>query len=95
MILKPHRVSSSKFTYHQGTFVCEDSDFGKVGLIDRLGQVYDDACDLGFTIVSQKTGREVVFAQDGEDRRDGEVMGWRFVCVTPGHKNLKALIIND
>jgi hypothetical protein len=61
----------------------------------HFGLVYDDACDWGFTMVNPATGKEVVFAHHRTDEVEDEVSGWWFVCVTPGHKDLKCLIIND
>ncbi len=92
MILKPTPINSSKFTFKNNTFVAELSDLGN----PRLERVYDDAADFGFTVISEKTGNHAVFAFNGYDKdNEGDVMGLRFVCVTPGLKNLKALLIND
>lgn len=105
MILQPYpHLSTDDFTFTRGTFVAEDSTlFGPLnapgGLAKRglngMGQVYDDACDIGFTLVSGRTGKPAVFAFSGTDRVEDEVAGWRFTCVTPGLKHLDALIIND
>lgn len=96
-LLRPPSVSSRFFSFHASTntFVTERSDLPNSF---REGRVYDDACDEGFTMVSERTGREVVFAQNGADhnpRDREEIAGWRYVCVTPKWKHLKALIIND
>ena len=93
MLLKPTPVSSSLFSFKDNTFAAEASDFGP-GY--KLGRVYDDACDEGFSIVSAKTGNVAVFAlynyqEDGE----GELLSCVFHCVTPGLTNLKAVIFND
>jgi len=63
----------------------------------KLGRVYDDACDEGFTIVSKKTGKSAVFALETTIRDDsGEDIGaWVFSCVTPGLTQLQAMIFND
>lgn len=62
----------------------------------HFGQVFDDACDWGFTMVSHRTGKEVVFGHYSTDEDDeGEVKGWWFHCVSPGHRDLKCLIVND
>lgn len=73
MILRPTPVSTDRFTYERATgiFAAELSDFGR-GF--RLGQVYDDACDVGLTLVSAKTGRGIVFSVYQEQRdRDGDL----------------------
>lgn len=91
MILQPSPISSSKFTYSKETFTAEASDLRNI----RLGKVYDDACDLGFTIVSEKTGKHAVFAEHAEIQNGEELGGWEFVCITPGLTHLKAVIFND
>ena len=92
MLLNPTPICSSKFTFTKNTFVSELSDLGR----PRLGRVYDDACDEGFTIISKKTGKPAVFAlYSSEDDSEGDVLSWTFTCVTPGLKNLKAVIYND
>jgi len=72
------KVDSSIFIYDvkTKTFVGEMSELGK------FGRVYDDACDLGFTMVSAKTGKEVTFVVNGTLREHGETVGWRLVPVT-------------
>lgn len=91
MLLKPTPLCSSKFSYKNKTFIAELSDLGD----PRLERVYDDACDYGFTVISKKTGKPAVFAFDGFDKCGEDIAGMRFVCVTPGLKYLKALLIND
>ena len=91
MILQPSPISSSRFTYSKGTFIAEASELGSF----RLGRVYDDACDEGFTVISEKTGKPAVFAFNKEIQNGDEVGGWEFVCVTPGLKQLKAVVFND
>jgi hypothetical protein len=89
-LLTPTRISSDRFTYSGGMFVIEASDLG------RLDRVYRDACDVGFTIVSARTGREVVFAEESPFRDgEGELLYTEFVSVTPGHRGIKARVFND
>lgn len=79
MILKPCPVSTDRFNYiaSDNTFVADASD------LNGFGRVYDDACDLGVTLVSAKTGREVVFVVTAE-RRDGEgeILFWELRPAT-------------
>jgi hypothetical protein len=80
MILRPTPLPTERFTYvpAQNMFVAEASD------LPRLGQVYDDACDEGLTLISQRTGREIVFAVNGVERdRDGDVQYWDLRPVRP------------
>jgi hypothetical protein len=92
MLLKPAPISSSKFAFSRGAFVAEVSDMRDL----KLGRVYDDAGDMGFTIISEKTGNAVVFAQT-EDTLDkeGDLFSINFVAVTPGFTHLKVVIFND
>lgn len=91
MLLNPTPISSSKFSFKNNMFVAELSCLGD----PKLERVYDDAADYGFTIISKNTGKPAVFTFAGFDRCAEEVAGMRFVCVTPGLKQLKALLIND
>lgn len=71
MILEPNPVSSASFTYdpHANLLVSEASTVG------CLARVYDDACDVGLTVVSVRTGRKVVYVLDGNIRdSEGEVI---------------------
>jgi hypothetical protein len=92
MILKPAPISSSNFTFKNNTFIAEASDLRNF----ELGRVYDDACDAGFTIVSEKTGKHVVFAEtDADVDSEGDFLAWNFVAVTKGFEKLKVVIFND
>ncbi len=75
-VLTPKPVSTARFTYVPGDrlFVAEASDFAG----GPFGRVYDDACDEGLTLVSARTGRQVVFAVTHieVDRREGELLYW-------------------
>lgn len=97
MILHPPEISTKLFSYHaeDKTFSAEISTLeGNGGF--ALGQVYDDACDEGFTLVSQRTGQLVVFARHSEDKdREGDIVGWWFESVSRGFKGFKVLVIND
>ena len=92
MLLNPEPISSSKFYFKSGVFSAEASELRDL----KLSRVYDDACDMGFTIISEKTGKGVVFAQT-EDTvdREGDLLSINFVSVTPGLTHLKVVIFND
>jgi hypothetical protein len=73
-VLHPTPVSTDRFTFSaaEGLFVAELSDLGRNF---RFGQIYDDACDVGLTLVSAKSGREIVFAVEHEERdREGDLL---------------------
>ena len=92
MILQPSPLSSKQFSFRRNQFTAMISDFGR---LFSLGQVYDDACDEGFTIISERTGKSAVFTLYQEIRHNEEFCGWEFHCVTPGLTHLKAVIFND
>jgi len=81
------------------TFVAEASDFGR-GTSAFFSQVYDDACDAGFTLIG-KTGAEVTFIHSSTDMSGGDIAGWRFTPTSdsirrvPACAKVSALIIND
>jgi hypothetical protein len=64
-------------------------------------QIYDDACDIGLKLISDHTGKEIVFVVAGEDTDGEDIHGWRLEPTTesirkvPECANLKMLIIND
>ena len=97
MMLKPCPISSDCFSYHKTnkTFYAEASDFfGPRTLVPE--RVWDDAADLGFSIVNPRTGRHVVFS--GEqivNDPEGDIAYWEYVCVTPMLRDLKCKIFND
>ena len=91
MILNPAPISSTRFTFKGNTFSAEASELQGF----KLGRVYDDACDEGFSIVSERTGKSAVFAAADEIIHNEELSGWEFKCVTPGLTHLKAVIFND
>ena len=69
--------------------------------VNPLSQLYDDACDAGFVLVSTRTGCEVPFLYSHVDRNEGEVAGWNFIVepyflrTHPSFASVRALIIND
>jgi hypothetical protein len=89
MILNPAPVSTRQFTYDAPTknFAAELSD------MNGLGRVYDDACDVGFTMVSARTGRQVVFVL-AEEKRDGEgdTLLWEYRSIDG---EFTATVFND
>jgi hypothetical protein len=95
--------SSNQFSYsnHNKTLVAEASDLDN----RHLERLYDDACDVGFAVKSEKTGKVVVFVMQspfyqgqGEDR---ELAGWHYVPTSesfrniPECQNMEAKIFND
>lgn len=78
-ILRTRRVSLRLFFWDRqaNKLVAEISDLG-TGF--RFERVYDDACDVGFSVESHRTGRAVTYAIDHEQRdADGDVQWWDLV----------------
>lgn len=71
-LLKPNRTSTKAFTYTPSTrhFTACISD------TNGMGRVWDDACDTGLTLVSSRTGREIVFVVTDMETREGDTMLW-------------------
>lgn len=81
--LRPAPVSTAQFTFdaRQARFVAEISDLGR-GF--TFGRVWDDSVDEGLTLVSTRTGDEIVFVVDDEIVRDGEIRYWKLIpAVAP------------
>lgn len=99
------RISSKYFMYQaahgavHGVFTAEISDFNG---FNPLSQIWDDFCDLGFVMVSEKTGAEVVFSLDHEVRdAENDITHWIFEPslgdITKNEKlrNITVTIYND
>lgn len=97
-LLTPSPISTSLFHYEDGLFTAEASDLPRDF---RLGPIYDDACDVGFTLVSARTGKTRVFAFQRTiyDPREGEKLWDEFALVTDGSgrtdPSLRVQIYND
>lgn len=99
MIMHPAPVSTRNLTYTIDDFTgkeCFVGDISDLGPAFRFGQVYDDACDLGMTLISERTGAEVVFAlEHTEHPVDGDLLWWVLRGVTKGYKHLTIKLFND
>lgn len=80
-------------------FTAEASDIGDSQLFQRI---YDDACDVGFTVYNPNTDQTITVTLLNEERDDeGEVISWTYVPNFadvqrhPKLKNYKFLIYND
>jgi hypothetical protein len=72
-LLRPCPIHTSRLNYNaaERTFSEEASTIG------APGRVYDDACDVGYTLVSARTGREVVFAETfTRYDNEGDIVYW-------------------
>lgn len=72
-VLRPAPVSTERFTYSaaERLLVAEASD------LPPFGRVYDDACDEGLTLISHRTGAEVVYGVEHIERdADNDLLYW-------------------
>lgn len=72
---------SRQFSYTAATriFSAEASDLGLHAGTEPGEQVFPDACDVGFTIISEVTGKKVRFTlSETKKDRDGDIQYWKF-----------------
>ena len=92
-------INSNKFTYNQttDTFTAEMSELGS----QVFHQVYQDSCDLGFELVSDKTGVTALFHVYQTDRCLFDTVAWHLrptdesIRRNPGLQNTRVIIFND
>ena len=64
-------------------------------------QIYDDACDVGIAVLSERTGNVVRFYLSGQDIDGEDTYGWHFrpipedMRLLPTAAHIEVLIIND
>jgi len=78
-VLSPPAVSTAQFTWDpaERLFVAEASSLSL-----QLGPVYDDACDVGFTLREERTGATFVVAHEGAERdAEGDLLWTQFIPV--------------
>ena len=93
-------VNSQSFDYCQisKTFTADMSELGS----RVFQQIYPDACDLGITMISYKTGVEAKFVVQSENRDiENELLSWTLIPTTetlrkiPHLEGVKVIIFND
>ena len=102
-----HELSLKQFSFNKDrrSLVAEASDFGRFRLNSDVrlagypwfvGQLWNDACDIGICVLSEFTGKRELFYYDRcDENRDGEVAGWYFKPVNKLANVDYVLIIND
>jgi len=66
-----------------------------------IGQMYDDACDIGMAMYSEKTGKQSEWTLVKTDEDNEDVYGWNFAPTAesirkfPNLAGWSVLIIND
>ena len=90
-------VSTRTFHFQKETrtMVSEVSDLPNKQI--PFTRVFEDACDVGFWLVSHKTGKEylVYLNHVDEDANGEDLYGWRFRPVDKTAPFHEVLIIND
>lgn len=93
-----HSSNAFSFDWAFQLFVTEASSLKN----PFYGSIYNDAADVGFGLVSEKTGELAVFYLDEKHQnREGEVLYWSFKPTTetikkfPQLARVKAIVYND
>lgn len=69
-------ISARLVTWSGTNGVIDGSDVPQLFPFPRI---WNDACDVGFWVVSPRTGKHMLFSLQDELRdEEGEVYGWRF-----------------
>lgn len=90
------RISSFMFFWNP-----EDATFSQEASTLKghkwAGQLYDDAADTGFVLVSSRTGEELAFYLVDAEYHNEDVYAWHFHAATndPKLSKLKVVIWND
>ena len=91
-------INTKDFSYFKNTneFVSEISSI--INSSRLFGQLYNDACDIGFVLVSEKTGKSQAYYLKEETMHEGDYQCWIFlpaVPVLPALKDSKVIVYND
>jgi len=88
------QFSSDLFTVHGNKFIQEMSTLqGNTSDNCAFGQVYDDAADVGFVVVSKQSGIGAVFVHAYTERdREGEIVAWKLIPTQDTLRRLPSLI---
>lgn len=95
MVIGP-KISTDMFFWHpeMGMFTQEVSSLNGF----QPGQLYDDACDLGFQLISSRTGEAMPFyLHETVSNDEGEVLEWVFHSASrdPRLAKLQVCVQND
>lgn len=91
-ILSPPSVNTRELTWikDESMFVAEDSS------LPSFGRVWDDACDVGLTLVSHMTGKALVCAVEHYEVKDGDLVWWDLQPIDPRfHNSFVLRVYND
>lgn len=92
-------IMSNRFMYSkqsERTFIAEASELEGLNF---MSQIYYDACDVGFNMMSSKTGKLVKFYLTDTEYNNGDIVCWNFkLCpeyVKIAGGDIKVVIFND
>ena len=94
-----NEIKSDLFFYHK-----DDKSFSQeissLKGFNPLKQLWNDACDQGFVMKSERTGERVLFYFTHTDMNGREIAGWNFKVVSNNkmsvaQRAMTVLIIND
>jgi hypothetical protein len=94
-------TSMFHWTPEDGLFSQELSSLPSRSSENVFHRLYNDACDLGLTLISAKTNTEADYYVDTVDMYHGEIQGWNLLPTSdtlrrlPRLKHTRVLIIND
>lgn len=92
-----YQVSTDRFNWHKDlkTFTAEASDFNGTGIFEQMfGRLFQDACDVGFELVSQRTGKKISMYLSRRATDEGDVTFWEFKPYR--HSSFEKLVVfND
>jgi hypothetical protein len=91
-LLSPTRIGTQHFTWvpDKSLFVAEDSS------LPRPSRVWDDACDEGYTLVSERTGEELVIALEHVERSEDGIAHWDYQPIAATfHNRFIVRVFND
>lgn len=92
------RFNSNRFTWNGHTISTEASDLQATGEGSLFAPIYDDACDVGFQIVSEKSSQVATFFLAYTQRdAEGDIQMWTMYPVPETVRSmpqLKGAVIN-
>lgn len=92
MILKPTPINIERLDWS----MADKSFFAEASDLPQPSRVYDDACDVGYTLYNPESGRSIVVAEAGEKRdQEGDLLFTVYAAVQPGAISVKLIVWND
>lgn len=89
-VLKPAPVSARQLRWDRASrvFTADISD------LNGFGQVWDDACDVGLTLLGPAGRESVVVVTDEKVDREGDILWWELTPISREH-HFTVTVYND